>query len=143
MRGCPLRERRRPTSEGKDCASCRGVRWISCGLVISFILAVHPGLKAEEPQTQPTEESAPAGGEAVKPTTPAQPAKPVTLNCASDVGQRIHCEAETSAGVALVRSTGAAPCLLGKTWGYDDSGIWVSDGCSGQFVVGKTLQERL
>ena len=22
------------------------------------------------------------------------------------------------------------PCLLGKTWGYDDTGIWVSDGCS-------------
>ena len=24
----------------------------------------------------------------------------------------------------------APPCLLGKTWGYDDTGIWVSDGCS-------------
>ena len=25
---------------------------------------------------------------------------------------------------------GDAPCLLGRTWGYDDGGVWVSDGCS-------------
>jgi len=29
-----------------------------------------------------------------------------------------------------VTSTGPTACLLGKTWGYDDTGIWVSDGCS-------------
>jgi hypothetical protein len=39
--------------------------------------------------------------------------------------------------VILVRSTGQAACLLGKTWGYDDKGIWVSDGCSADFVAGK------
>jgi hypothetical protein len=33
-----------------------------------------------------------------------------------------------TAGVVLARSTGDAACLLGKTWGYDDTGIWVSDG---------------
>ncbi len=37
----------------------------------------------------------------------------------------------------LVRSTGASACLLGKTWGYDDKSIWVSDGCSGQFFAGQ------
>lgn len=26
--------------------------------------------------------------------------------------------------------------MLGKSWGYDDSGVWVSDGCSGEFLVG-------
>jgi hypothetical protein len=44
--------------------------------------------------------------------------------------------------VALVRSSGEAPCLLGKTWGYDDTGVWVSDGCSGEFVTGQSNQER-
>ena len=39
-----------------------------------------------------------------------------------------------------MRSTGTAPCLLGKTWGYDDTGIWVSDGCSGEFVAGKQVE---
>jgi hypothetical protein len=60
----------------------------------------------------------------------------LTLACSSKVGERRHCAADTSKGVALVKSEGEAPCLLGKTWGYDDQGIWVSDGCSGQFFVG-------
>ena len=50
-------------------------------------------------------------------------------------GERQHCSADTSAGVALLRSTSGV-CLLGKTWGYDDTGIWVSDGCWGEFTVG-------
>ena len=58
------------------------------------------------------------------------------LICESSAAERQVCPGETSAGVALIRSTGSAPCLLGKTWGYDDEGIWVSDGCSGEFVVG-------
>jgi hypothetical protein len=40
-----------------------------------------------------------------------------------------------SAGVALLSSTGTAPCLLRKTWGYDDMGVWVADGCSGEFLA--------
>ena len=41
-----------------------------------------------------------------------------------------------SSGVVLVKSTGAAECLLGKTWGYDNTGIWVADGCAGEFLAG-------
>lgn len=59
------------------------------------------------------------------------------LICESPAAERQVCPGETSAGVALIRSTGSAPCLLGKTWGYDDEGVWVSDGCSGEFVVGR------
>ncbi len=36
---------------------------------------------------------------------------------------------------------GSAPCLLGRTWGYDDAGIWVSDGCSAEFVAGQVAAE--
>ena len=36
-----------------------------------------------------------------------------------------------------MKSTGEVECLLGKTWGYDDEGIWVSDGCSGEFLLGR------
>jgi hypothetical protein len=61
-----------------------------------------------------------------------------TVPCASEPGQRRTCAADTSAGVALVKSTGPAACLLGKTWGYDNAGIWVTDGCGGEFVVGQT-----
>jgi hypothetical protein len=56
--------------------------------------------------------------------------------CMSSAGQRQHCAADTSAGVVLVTSTGPVACLLGKTWGYDEKGVWVSDGCGGEFLTG-------
>jgi len=65
----------------------------------------------------------------------------VRVTCASRAGERQHCPADTSKGVALARSAGAAPCLLGKTWGYDDRGVWVADGCSAEFVVGHGLSD--
>jgi hypothetical protein len=65
----------------------------------------------------------------------------VRLTCASKPGERQHCPADTSKGVALARSSGESPCLLGKTWGYDDKGVWVADGCSGEFIVGQGLSE--
>jgi hypothetical protein len=64
------------------------------------------------------------------------------IACDSRPGDRQHCLADTSAGVALVTSRGEAPCLLGKTWGYDDTGIWVSDGCSGEFVAGQVAEPK-
>ena len=57
--------------------------------------------------------------------------------CASQPGERQSCAADTAAGVALVRLAGSAECLLGKTWGYDDHAVWVSDGCAGEFVLGQ------
>jgi hypothetical protein len=65
-----------------------------------------------------------------------------TISCASKPGERQYCPATTSSGVALMKSTGDAPCLLGKTWGYDDGGIWVSDGCAGEFLAGQVSQPQ-
>ncbi len=59
-----------------------------------------------------------------------------SVSCASKPGARTSCPADTSAGVVLARATGPGPCLLGKTWGYDQAGVWVSDGCSGDFLLG-------
>lgn len=59
-----------------------------------------------------------------------------TVTCASTSADRTHCAADTSAGVVLIRSTGTSECLLGKTWGYDQTGVWVSGGCSGEFGFG-------
>jgi len=72
--------------------------------------------------------------------TDPTPQPPQTVTCESREGQREYCPADTSAGVALVRTMGTAPCLLGKTWGYDDGGIFTSDGCSGEFIAGKVSQ---
>jgi hypothetical protein len=60
-----------------------------------------------------------------------------SVACTSRPGQRTECPADTTAGVMLLKSTGATPCLLGKSWGYDDTGVWVSDGCSGEFATGR------
>jgi hypothetical protein len=65
------------------------------------------------------------------------------ITCNSELGERQHCNADISQGVALAKSTGAAACLLGKTWGYDATGIWVSDGCSGNFLTGAPLQQSV
>jgi Protein of unknown function (DUF3011) len=61
-----------------------------------------------------------------------------TVSCSSTPGERMQCRADTSAGVAILESTGAAACLLGRTWGYDQASIWVSDGCGGEFMLGQT-----
>src|SRR5262245_38593577 len=77
------------------------------------------------------------------PATPQQVAAAAQQNvvtCESQPGQRVECAANTSSGVALLRSTGSAACLLGRTWGYDDKVIWVSDGCAGQFYAGQLQQ---
>ena len=72
------------------------------------------------------------------------PAQPVIVTCASAAGDPDlqRCDADTSTGVLLQRSVGSAECVLGRNWGYDDQGVWVSGGCSGEFLVaGASLQE--
>jgi predicted porin len=71
---------------------------------------------------------------------PASQSVAQVISCVSKPGERQVCAADTAAGVALLRSTGDASCLLGRTWGYDNAGIWVSDGCGGEFAVGGTSE---
>jgi hypothetical protein len=70
------------------------------------------------------------------PTAP--PPAAVTVTCSSTPSTRQDCPADTSRGVVLVRSYGETACLLGKTWGYDDKGVWVADGCVADFLVRAT-----
>jgi Protein of unknown function (DUF3011) len=58
------------------------------------------------------------------------------VTCVSTGDQRQHCDADTSAGVVMLQPTGATACLLGRNWGYDAQGVWVSEGCGGQFATG-------
>lgn len=64
-------------------------------------------------------------------------AQTTTVTCSSKDGERQHCPANTSSGVVLQKSLGPNECLLGKTWGYDDNGVWVAEGCSGEFFLGQ------
>src|SRR5689334_14876375 len=91
---------------------------LGCGLLFLLLASTS---RAQSPEPAPT----PAPGSAA----------PARIECRSSFGARQQCPADTSSGVVLARAFGQAPCLLGKTWGYDDTGIWVADGCSGEFVV--------
>lgn len=58
------------------------------------------------------------------------------IRCESENDARVECEADTLFGVALFRQFSEVDCILGTTWGFDDAGIWVTQGCRGQFVLG-------
>lgn len=59
-----------------------------------------------------------------------------SVSCESRNNVRVSCPAETHYGVALVRQTGEKDCELGKSWGFDDKGVWVAEGCRAQFALG-------
>jgi hypothetical protein len=99
-------------------------------IVVALLgLALTTSLAAQDQASSPPDQVQSPGQ-----TTPTQ-GQGALLSCSSKIGERVHCPANTSKGVALARSRGDAACLLGKTWGFDDAGVWVSDGCSGLFVV--------
>ena len=92
--------------------------------------------------------AAPAAAQDTQAAPPASPnaaasqVTAVVVPCASKPGERTQCTADTSAGVVLLRSQGDAPCLLGRTWGYDPGSVWVSDGCSAEFGTGSVVQAQ-
>src|SRR3954452_22244847 len=48
-----------------------------------------------------------------------------TMTCSSDDMRRHYCSADTRGGVQMVRQHSDAACIQGRTWGYDQRGIWV------------------
>ena len=80
-------------------------------------------------------------GSVVNGVSAASAGSMATVVCASGADERRHCPADTSAGVLLTRETGEMACLLGRSWGYDSAGVWVMDGCSGEFLVAGTPPE--
>ena len=57
--------------------------------------------------------------------------------CESKNDSRHFCEADTRFGVQLRRQLSSSGCILDRTWGYNDRGIWVKDGCRAEFNVGR------
>ena len=55
------------------------------------------------------------------------------IRCESHDGRTRECAANTRAGVQLVRQLSSTACMQGRTWGYGRNGIWVSQGCRGDF----------
>ena len=51
-------------------------------------------------------------------------------------GPRKVCSADTRGGVSLRYQYSDEGCWQNNTWGFTDSGIWVSNGCKADFNVG-------
>jgi hypothetical protein len=60
-----------------------------------------------------------------------------TINCASKQGRHEYCRVQTDGYVRLDEQYSDTPCVAGRTWGYDDWGIWVDNGCRAKFIVGR------
>lgn len=58
-----------------------------------------------------------------------------TLVCQSNDSQRSYCRADARFGVRLTRQISRTHCVLNRTWGSDENGIWVSNGCSAEFSL--------
>ncbi len=57
------------------------------------------------------------------------------LRCESDNGRTRTCAIPSRAEVRLVRQLSNARCIEGRTWGQDRGGLWVTQGCRGEFEV--------
>jgi len=78
-------------------------------------------------------------------TSPAtaqdQETKPI--QCVSNVGQRQSCPVGGEVlNVGVTGIYGETPCILGYTWGFEENGIWVGNGCSGTFDVTVISEEQ-
>ena len=58
------------------------------------------------------------------------------ITCESNDGNYSRCQTRTSGMVTLYRQVSNTRCVEGRNWGYDSYGVWVNDGCRGEFVVG-------
>lgn len=64
------------------------------------------------------------------------PAGGQRFRCESEDNRRRSCAVDTRGGVQLVRQLSDSPCLPGRTWDYDRNGVWVTQGCRGEFATG-------
>ena len=66
----------------------------------------------------------------------ALPSYATTINCESNNNRRNYCAADPIGGVELSRKLSSRDCVQGRDWGYDSSGVWVTNGCRAEFRVG-------
>ncbi|MEO8742313.1 MAG: DUF3011 domain-containing protein [Lysobacteraceae bacterium] len=59
-----------------------------------------------------------------------------TVRCASHGYNRNFCRVDTRGGVRLTRQISDTACVRGRNWDYNGRGIWVTNGCAADFIVG-------
>ena len=67
---------------------------------------------------------------------PGNSADGVLVRCESDKGGLQQCDIGSRISNArLVQQRSSAPCIEGRTWGYERGVLWASGGCRGEFKV--------
>ena len=54
--------------------------------------------------------------------------------CESHKGRISYCEIDTQGEVVLVEQLSRTQCVEGQTWGVNRRGLWVNQGCRGNFA---------
>jgi len=67
---------------------------------------------------------------------PAPALASYTITCESRGYRYQYCSARTDGHARLINQTSSSPCVRGRSWGSDNGGVWVNNGCSAQFEVG-------
>ena len=64
------------------------------------------------------------------------------LECRSNGYRYQYCRADTGNSVQLAQQLSNSSCDYGRSWGYDQRGIWVDNGCAAMFNYGGRSQSR-
>ncbi len=65
------------------------------------------------------------------------------IRCESRNGQRTNCDADLRGyRIADVRELSRADCDIGRNFGYDNRGVWVDEGCRGEFLFTRDRRGR-
>ena len=62
--------------------------------------------------------------------------------CESYKGRVAYCDIDTQGEVVLVEQVSRSQCIEGQTWGVDRRGLWVNQGCRGNFASVVQRQPR-
>jgi hypothetical protein len=57
------------------------------------------------------------------------------VRCESQDERTRYCTADIRGGVRLVNQLSRSDCIEGRSWGFDQRGIWVSRGCRAEFEI--------
>ena len=66
---------------------------------------------------------------------PPGPPPPQIITCSSNNGRRNWCDTGGRRDIRLNRQISGSPCVQGQTWGVDQRGLWVDNGCRAEFRI--------
>jgi hypothetical protein len=66
---------------------------------------------------------------------PPPPPPPQIITCSSNNGKRNWCDTGGRRNIQLNRQISGSACIQGQTWGVDQRGLWVDQGCRAEFRV--------